>query len=265
MCLWSTLIHLFLQYVFPKVSLANHSEIKDHSNHVHSLLTGETNHFLNDFLCIATFFLPILFFFFYKIAGPDQSRHINITFTSLHLRDAFQSKDTELNYPRFWKEKALRQDMAQQQREKTPRTLREAQRSYLLINGKYLLVGCPSWCKERKRRSKALGRSSLQETSSAVDKRWRRNAKPRRRGQTVAAAHPWHSLGHAQSKFLSFPTSQVPRNGGVSPKSCWELRSAELAGAKVKISQIFNATSAYKSSVVSLIDFCVLHCSLCVK
>lgn len=209
------------------------------------------------------FFYQYFFvFFLHKIAGPDQSCHINITFTSLHLRDAFQSKDTELNYPRFWKEKALRQDMAQQQREKTPRTLREAQRSYLLINGKYLLVGCPSWCKERKRRSKALGRSSLQETSSAVDKRWRRNAKPRRRGQTVAAAHPWHSLGHAQSKFLSFPTSQVPRNGGVSPKSCWELWSAELAGAKVKYPKylmlLLHTSPLLFHSLISV--FCIALC-----
>lgn len=97
MCLLSTLIHLFLQYVFPKVSLANNSEIKGHSNHVLSLLTDETNHFLYHFLCIATFFSPIDAFL-YKITGPDKSYYINITSTGLHLGDAFQPKDTKINY-----------------------------------------------------------------------------------------------------------------------------------------------------------------------
>lgn len=53
--LLSTFILSFLQHVFPKVSLSNSSEIKDHSSYGFSLLTGEINHFLCHFLSTATF------------------------------------------------------------------------------------------------------------------------------------------------------------------------------------------------------------------
>lgn len=49
MCLFSTLILSILQNVFPKVSLANSSEIKVHSNYVFFSLTGEISHFLYHF------------------------------------------------------------------------------------------------------------------------------------------------------------------------------------------------------------------------
>lgn len=75
MCLLKTLILSFLQRVFPKVSLANSSEIKDHTNHVFSLLTGEINHFLYRFFVHSHFYLH----FFTKLQDQVSPSLYNIT------------------------------------------------------------------------------------------------------------------------------------------------------------------------------------------
>lgn len=169
-CLLSTLIFSFLQYVFPKASLANSGEIKDHSNYVFSLLTGEINHFLYHFLSVATFIY-------------------------ISLQNCRSS-------------------------------------SVLLC----LLSPLNHWAIKIRQNHDADYNPQLQVTTGI------------------------HTLRANNSDFCIQRTSAM---SWVPPITFWELCFAKLVGDKVKISEIFNATSAYGSSAVPWSVFWFAFLSAC--